>query len=307
VRHFQFKQWVNFTFLRENLMRRQRWFLAIGLVLALSSTADAALRHRYSFTSNANDSVGSAHGVVVDPGAATAVFAGGKLDLSANGGNGSNGIVEDAFVDLPNNIITAATTGGAAGQLTVEIWAQSSENRNWAALFSAGTSNTGENNSGGGNGTDYIQVIPQNGANGQIRATTHRMNVGAEGFVDFSAAMSTSQTTHVVSVFDQSGGLPGTVTLYVDGALIGSSPVAAGLDIGAMIDNNNWLGRSQWGDPLFDGLYDEVRIYDHALSGARVAANFTAGADQVVPEPATLALAASGLAVVAASSRRKSA
>ena len=114
-------------------MRRQRWFLAIGMVVALSSTADAALRHRYSFTSDASDSVGGANGTVVDPGAATAVFAGGKLDLSANVGNGSNNIVEDAFVDLPNGIVTAATNGGTAGQLTVEIWAQSAENRNWAA------------------------------------------------------------------------------------------------------------------------------------------------------------------------------
>jgi hypothetical protein len=287
-------------------MRRQRCFLAIGLVVALSSTADAALRHRYSFTSDASDSVGGANGTVVDPGAATAVFAGGKLDLSANVGNGSNNIVEDAFVDLPNGIVTAATNGGTAGQLTVEIWAQSAENRNWAALFSAGTSNDGEGVSPGGNNADYIQVIPQNGQNGRIRTTSHRMGVGAEGFVDFSSAMSTTQTTHVVSVYDQSGGLPGTISMYVDGSFIGSNPIAAGLDIAAMADNNNWLGRSQWPDSLFDGWYDEVRIYDHALSANEVTANFRGGADAVVPEPASLALAAGGLAVVAASRRRKS-
>ena len=286
-------------------MRRQRWFLAIGLVVALSANADAALRHRYSFTSDASDSVGGANGTVVDPGVPTAAFAGGKLDLSANVGNGSNGIVEDAFVDLPNGIVTAATNGGTAGQLTVEIWAQSAENRNWAALFSAGTSNGGEGVSPGGNNADYIQVIPQNGQNGRIRTTTHRTGVGAEGFVDFSSAMSTSQTTHLVSIFEQSGGLPGTVSLYVDGSFIGSNPIAAGLSIGAMTDNNNWLGRSQWPDSLFDGWYDEVRIYDHALSANEVTANFRAGADALVPEPASLALAAGGLAAVAASRRRK--
>ena len=286
-------------------MRRQRWFLAIDLVVALSSTADAALRHRYSFTSDASDSVGGANGTVVDPGVPTAVFAGGKLDLSANVGNGSNNIVEDAFVDLPNGIVTAATSGGTAGQLTVEIWAQSAENRNWAALFSAGTSNGGEGVSPGGNNADYIQVIPQNGQNGRIRTTTHRTGVGAEGFVDFGTAMSTTQPTHVVSVYDQSGGLPGTISLYVDGSFIGSNPIAAGLDIAAMADNNNWLGRSPWPDSLFDGWYDEVRIYDHALSVNEVTANFRGGADAVVPEPASLALAAGGLAVVAASRRRK--
>jgi hypothetical protein len=285
-------------------MKVQRLIMA-ALAVACCSPAYAGLKHRYSFNGDANDSVSGANGTAVDPGVPTAVFAGGKLDVSANAGNGSNGITEDAFVNFPNGIVTAATNGGVAGQLTVEVWAQSTENRNWAALFSAGTSNGGEDQSPGGNAADYIQLIPQNGQNGRIRATTHRMNVGAEGFVDFGSAMSTTQTTHFVAVFDQSGGLPGTVAMYIDGAPIGSAPVAAGLNIGAMTDNNIWLGRSQWPDPVFDGIYDELRIYDSARTAAQVAADFQLGPN-AIPEPACAALVAmAGVALAAARRRAK--
>jgi hypothetical protein len=273
--------------------------LAFGLALLGCTAVKADLVHRYSFTSDASDSVGGAHGTVVDAGAPTAVFGGGRLDLSGNNGQGSNAITEDAYVNLPNGIITSAVTGGVPGQLTLEIWAQSAVNRNWAALFSAGTSNSGEDTSTGGNASDYIQIIPQNGANQRIRTTTHRMNVGAEGFVDHTSPLSTTQAQHVVTVYDQSAGLPGTVTLYVDGALVGSAPVAAGFNIGAMPDVNNWLGRSQWNDPIFDGIYDEVRIYDSALGPGAVATNFALGPN-VVPEPAgvaPLAIAGGALAL----------
>src|ERR1700704_4265678 len=95
----------------------------MGLAVCIAPRdAGAVLVNRYSFTADANDSIGGANGTVVDPGAATAVFAGGQLDLSANTGQGSNGITEDAYVNLPNGIITAATTGGVAGKLTVETW-----------------------------------------------------------------------------------------------------------------------------------------------------------------------------------------
>jgi hypothetical protein len=279
--------------------------IVCGLAFACCAAADATLVHRYSFTSDVSDSVGGANGTVVDPGTPTAVFGGGVLDVSANTGQGSNGITEDAYVNLPNGIVTAAANGGVPGQLTIETWARSATNRNWAALFSSGTSNGGEDQSPAGNAADYIQIIPQNGANGRIRTTTHAANVGAEGFVDFSAAMSTTQTTHVVSVYDQSGGLPGTVTLYVDGALVGSAPIATGLNVGAMPDNNNWMGRSQWNDPVFDGSYDELRIYDTALDAAAVATNFQLGPN-VIPEPASLvALVVAVSAVTAIGLRRR--
>src|SRR5258708_2817033 len=152
-----------------------------------------------------------------------------------------------------------------------------------AARESSSTINGGEEQSAGGSATDYIQIMPQNGANGLIRTTTHRMNVGAEGFVDYTAPMSTIQQTHLVTVYDQSAGLPGTVTLYVNGQLVNSAPIAAGLNIGTMIDNNNWIGRSQWGDPVFDGKVNEVRIYSHALTGNDVATDYFFGPDVLNP------------------------
>ena len=45
---------------------------------------------------------------------------------------------------------------------------------------------------------------------------------------------------------------------------------------------NNWLGRSQWAPhPLFQGIYDEFRIYSKALSAAQIAEDFAKGPDVV--------------------------
>jgi hypothetical protein len=292
------------------------WQRVMGFCFAVSCAAGvhAAVVHRYSFNDGtANDSVGGANGAVVDNGAPTAVFSGGVLDLSANTGQGSNsGISEDAYVNLPNGIVSAAASGG---RLTTEIWARSAENRNWAALFSAGTSNGGEDQSSGGNSTDYIQLIPRAGAAGNdLRLTTHRDDVGAEGFVDDVGGgdLSTTVERHIVSVFDQSGGLPGTVTMYVDGVIVNSAPIAGNnnptppngyLDLANFVNNNNWLGRSQWPDPIFDGFINEFRIHNAALSPAQVEGSFARGAD-VIPEPASGALLLVSLGLSAVAARR---
>ena len=61
--------------------------------------------HRWSFTGDAGDSIGGAHGVVVDGGPATANFTDGQLDLSANRGQRSDANLDDAYVDLPNGLL----------------------------------------------------------------------------------------------------------------------------------------------------------------------------------------------------------
>jgi hypothetical protein len=85
-----------------------------------------------------------------------------------------------------------------------------------------------------------------------------------------------------VAVYDKNntggGARPGgTQSLYLDGVNVATGAINPGLDLNTLNDVNNWLGRSQWGDPIFDGVYNEFSIYDHPLSQGEVSANFSTG------------------------------
>jgi hypothetical protein len=152
-------------------------------------------------------------------------------------------------------------------------------NRNWAAAFSAGTSINGENTSDCCNDDQpYIQIIPRTGDGGlgnDFRVTSNSYG-GPEGFVDEAGDgtdLAVGRKEHVVAIFDQSAGMPGNLTVYRNGNLTGTSPIAANLDLNTFLkadftggDHNIWLGRSQWPDALAAASYDELRVYSHALT-----------------------------------------
>src|SRR5262245_25197800 len=129
----------------------------VGLILvalavcSISQEASAALSHRYSFTTNANDSVGTAHGTVIDADTPSHVFANGQLDLSANTGQGSNvATLTDAYVDLPNGLISEVAASGPSGAFSFELWATVATTRTWQRFVDVGSANGGEGVSDGG-------------------------------------------------------------------------------------------------------------------------------------------------------------
>jgi hypothetical protein len=308
--------------------------VAAGWMCLAGSNAHAVIVHQYLFRGNANDSVGTAHGTVVDGGAPNAVFtAGGELDLSSNPNQGSDTAgLNAAYVNLPNGIVKAAALGGTPGAISMEWWATVTTQRTWQRLGDFGTSNAGEDRSDGGANTTYMLVTPNSGrgpagmTNGVEMSNHHDPTAAAGGDIEPTLGLAgpfpLNVEQHVVAIWDKNDttlGPGGTMRLYLNGDPVnigdpgqfgqtqGGVPagaIAPGFDFNTLVDNNNWLGRSQWNDPVFTGRFNEFRIYDHALSDAEVAASFAAG-PVPIPEPATMSLALVGLAAWMAGRRRR--
>jgi hypothetical protein len=259
-------------------------------LLAVVAPANGQAVHRYSFTANVNDSIGGAHGTIVDAGTtANFAFADGQLDLSANAGNASNAITEDAYIDLPNGIVSAAATGGMNGAVAFEWWFTVSENRTWQRVGDFGTSNGGEDMSPSGAASPYLSVVATSGR-GNIVDMTNHTTTGQEPAAGFGGTPVIGQQYHVMAVYNHNdprnftaAGANGTMTLYFNDGVSGQQVAYAGIhpdiNIRTLTDVNNWLGRSQWPDPLFDGVFNEFRVYNSAPSAAYVASSYLAGPD----------------------------
>lgn len=276
--------------------RRIAILLAVVALEPLAS-AEAAVRNRYTFNDGTtNDSVGTAHGVLVDPGTPTAAFNAGRLDLRANNGAAGNQepFVNGAYLDLPDGVFTGAVNAGTAGAVSVVAWVNVETNRQNARIWSFGNSLPDGGNPFWGQFTDWIDLNGQSGG-GNLALTTHEAGQGFNVNEVPRTGVLTPNTLHqVVATFDQfdtqAGANPdGTMKLYVNtgtlgagSGLVGMAPLSPFFQLGTFSDVNNWIGRSQWGDPLFDGQVDEIAIFDNTLTAADVAANFTAGP---VPTP----------------------
>lgn len=251
--------------------------------------AAGQLAHRYSFTSDASDSVGSADGTVVDAGTtANFSFTGGMLDFSANTGEASNAIVEDAYLDLPNGIVSSAASNGMDGAVAFEWWSTISTTQTWQRLGDFGNSDGGEDMSPGAGGAEYLMVTPNSGRISDSLEMTNHASTGPEPTVASSTEPPLDTPIHVMAVYNHNDprgftpeGANGTMSFYYNGEIVGYGGVHPDIDIRTLDDVNNWLGRSQWPDPLFAGSYDEFRIYDTAPSADYVASSFNAGPDSL--------------------------
>jgi hypothetical protein len=187
--------------------------------------------------------------------------------------NGQLTLSGSDYVDLPNGIISGLQS------VTIEAWVNwripSSWNGSaeWQLIFSFGTNANGENRQG--SGTTYLALTPQD-SSGSVRASYTLAGYYQEDYASSSDALPTAAGTQVVMVVD---GAAGSLSVYVDGARAG---IATGLtlDLSAIDDVNNWIGRSQFTeDKYFTGDVLDFRIYGGALSQAQVELSYAHGAD----------------------------
>jgi len=216
--------------------------------------AQPALAHRYSFTSNAWDSIGMTHGSLMG----NAVVTNNALVLTGAAGG---------YVDLPGGLVSGSSA------VTIEFWATFGVNGNWARVFDFG-------NIAGANGQNYLFLSPHTATG------THRMEISAGNLVQHDTAGTwDNRTLHVACIVDPSFGY---TAIYTNGVLeraqINTLPAFSSISTAW-----SFIGRSLFsGDAWLNATIDEFRIYDGRLSPEEIKANYMFGPDALAL-PVTIA------------------
>jgi uncharacterized protein YjdB len=262
--------WLGFARLASDpLIALTLIFLSLPCLLSAQT-----LEHRYSFVSDATDSVGAANGTIVPPttGGAATIANGLNLPGNAGGGNGVSG-----YVSLPNGIVKGDTN------VTVECWVQPSSVNTWAEIWDFGSSGS----------INFALIQDSPGGGGQMRVA-FTPNGGEHDIDALSGDLPSGSEAYVVVTYNNS-----TLTgnLYLNGALDGSvvlpnatySPGAYG---GASGTTEDTFGNDVFGDPQFGGTIYEVRIWSGVVSERYIGASALLGSTVLVtnltPTSATL-------------------
>ncbi len=205
-----------------------------------SSTLPATALYR--FETNAKDNSGNGH-IAVLKGAAK--YAAGKtgqgLSLSGSG-------TSQDYVQLSKKIgdSTSFTFGG---------WVYWGGGGNWQRIFDLGKDTT-----------NHMFLTPSSGSG------TVRFGIeigGVQQQLNHTAALPVNTWTHVAVTITGSTG-----KLFINGALVNTNttmthdPVSIGTEF-------NYLGKSQFNDPYFNGRMDDVMLLPYALADAKITTMMT--------------------------------
>src|SRR5665213_808736 len=190
----------------------------------------------YPFRADANDANGHFDGKL---------NGGASIQYDATRGNVLNLSGSGQFVSLPP---------GVARMQTFMAWVKWNGGGAWQRIFDFG------------NDTTAYTVLTSSAANGRLRFNITANSTPGEQIADAPSPLPVGVWTHVAVTTDGS-----SVILYTNGV-----PVATNANDNLVPANlnatNNYLGKSQWPDPYFNGQLSSVRIFSSALSPAAIVA-----------------------------------
>ena len=189
-------------------------------------------------------------------------LADGRLTLGNSGQSSKDG--KGSYVDLPNGMISSLGT-----QMTVEVWWTQMGTENWACLWNFGTSNGGEDLSSGADRSTYVKLCPRDAVG---RIVSAFRNSAAKGSVEKNVQAyppgptPLNQEALFTVVWNE---VVNRYSFYYNGIIVGQTTL--NMTLRDLVDNNNWIGRSQEADPYINGSIDELRIWDTALLPSDIA------------------------------------
>jgi hypothetical protein len=251
----------------------------------------SGLVHRYSFDGNVNDSVGGAHGIIIDPNALTdprVSFADGQMlldnyELNTNPAD-ANLI---AYVELPAGIISALDN-----YMTIEVWLTPHRNNNWTTIFAFGDT-WNENPWVDGFSGGRVGVLAQLNRNGAGGPSFTGIAPGG-GQVNMTSPNLLTLDEEVMFAATWNGNT-GQMRQYVNGVLTDTDNLNARLS--DMDDFKNWIGIGFWSDAILNASLNEFRIYDTALPSYYINAHYIAGPDVTAVELKPAVAAPASIAV----------
>ncbi|WP_370478715.1 LamG-like jellyroll fold domain-containing protein [Tamlana flava] len=167
-----------------------------------------------------------------------------KNTLSLDGGDSN--YLEIQNTNNPGNLF------GSLSEFTISAWVFINENSTWARIFDFGSSTD-----------NYLFLAPQGGA-GNVRCAI-KYN-GNELSIDGSSALAVGEWVHVAVSYSGS-----TARIYVNSVLASQGTIPySPATLGTNNYTQNYLGKSQWPDPYFNGYIADFRIYNRALSPADI-------------------------------------
>ena len=214
----------------------------------------SVLAHRYSFTSDANDSVGSANGTLVG----TANISAGQVQL--DGGSGD-------YVNLPGGLLSSY------GSATMDVWATiDASQQHWSRLFQFADVGPATANE--------LYFAPAWNSAADSAFASFGVAFGGANLGPQPPAM-VGQTVHLTCVVGD-----GSMELYTNGVLYLSGSITAPASQAGTI--GSWIGYSPYGDPGITGSVDEYRIYQGRLAPEEIVASDLLGPDQTLSSSASV-------------------
>ena len=192
------------------------------------------------------------------------------FDSTGNGWNGtlvngptfvtgySNNVVNlssnsSQYITLPSGLVNGLTN------FSITAWVKQTTVSTWARIFDFGTGTT-----------VYMMLTPKNGANNYLRfAITIGSNTG-EQQINTTTTIPTGVWVQVAVTLNGSVGI-----LYTNGVAVGTNSSMTLNPSSLGMATQNYIGKSQWSDPYYNGLVDEFRIYNGALTASEVATFIT--------------------------------